>query len=470
MHKYPLAALAAFMLSGCVSMAPAYKRPDAPVPDGWPTGAAYEPSRSGSTAAPDIPWRSLIANEKLRTVVAQALDNSRDLRRTVANIESARAQYRVQRADLFPHLQAEGSASRSRSLNTAAAGNSTIVSESGSVGVGLSAFELDLFGKQRSLSDAALEDYLATEQGGRAARISLIAETANAYLALAADKSRLALAQKTLESAQRSMELTRKRLDAGVASGVDVRQAETIYQQARADLATLTTSIAQDRNALELLAGSGIDDSLLPDELPAADSWLTDVPEGLSSEVLLQRPDVLEAEHNLKSANADIGAARAAFFPSLTLTASGGRASSTLSSLFSGTNVWSVGSSLTAPLFNGGANVAGLAYSKAQRDLYVATYELTIQTAFKEVADALAVRGTIREQLDAQARLVEAASASYRLADARYSRGADTFLNSLDAQRTLYDAEQALVATQLTELQNTITLYRALGGGLAEGE
>lgn len=265
------------------------------------------------------------------------------------------------------------------------------------------------------------------------------------------------------------MELTRRRLEAGVASRVDVKQAETVYHQARADLASLTASIAMDRNALELLAGSRIEDTLLPAELPDENSWLADVGPGMSSQVLLQRPDVLEAEHHLKSANANIGAARAAFFPSLTLTASGGLASSTLSTLFSsGASTWSVAPSLTAPIFSGGANVAGLAYSKAQRDLYVSEYELAIQTAFKEVADALAVRGNIREQLEAQAALVDAASESYRLADARYSKGADTFLNALDSQRTLYSAEKTLVTTRLTALGNVVTLYRVLGGGLAE--
>jgi len=264
------------------------------------------------------------------------------------------------------------------------------------------------------------------------------------------------------------MEVTRSRLDAGVASLVDVKQAETVYQQARYDSANLTATIAEDLDALTLLVGSQVEDSLLPDELPAGGAWLAEVPAGISSEVLLKRPDVLEAEHNLKSANADIGAARAAFFPSVTLTANGGRASSSLSTLFKGPTVWSVAPNIDLPIFKGGANVANLTYSKAQRDAYVAAYELAVQTAFKEVADALAIRGTIQEQLDAQAALVNAASESYRLADARYSKGADTFLNALDSQRTLYSAQKTLVATRLTALENIVTLYRVLGGGLAE--
>ncbi|MDB6012499.1 MAG: efflux system, outer rane lipoprotein NodT family, partial [Gammaproteobacteria bacterium] len=289
-------------------------------------------------------------------------------------------------------------------------------------------------------------------------------------LTLASDESLLAISRQTLASAQRSMELTRGRLDAGVASLVDLKQAETVYQQARSDVATLTSSIAQDRNALELLAGSSIEDSLLPAELPAASEWFSDVPAGLSSQVLLQRPDVLEAEHNLKSANANIGAARAAFFPSLSLTASDGRGSSSLSHLLSGPNLWSFAPSLTVPIFSGGANVANLAYTKSQREIYLSQYELAIQTAFKEVANALAVNGTINEQLDAQAALVAASSESYRLADARYSKGADTFLNALDSQRTLYNAQKTLVSTRLAALENVVTLYRVLGGGLTEHE
>ena len=469
MHKCYLLTIP-LLLSACVSLAPRYERPAAPVPTSWPGAAAYGAAKPGEVAPADIPWRDFIKDDKLRRVIEGALANSRDLRKTVANIESARAQYRIQRANLMPQFDANVSGSRSRSLNSYANGGPpTIIMESDSAGVGLSSFEIDLFGKQRSLAAAALETYLSTAEAARATRISLIAETTTAYLTLASDRSQLALAQHTLESAEHSMELTRRRLEAGVASRVDVKQAETVYQQARADLASLTASIAMDRNALELLAGSRIEDTLLPAELPAENGWLADVRPGMSSDVLLQRPDVLEAEHNLKSAHANIGAARAAFFPSLTLTASGGLASSTLSTLFSGgASAWSIAPNLTLPIFSGGANVAALAYSKAQRDLYVSEYELAIQTAFKEVADALAVRATIREQLDAQAALVDAASESYRLADARYSKGADTFLNALDSQRTLYSAEKTFVTTRLTALDNVVTLYRVLGGGLAD--
>ena len=469
MPKHCLSLLSTLVLGACVSLDPSYERPAAPISANWPTGSAYAPARPSEVVAADIPWREFVKDEKLRKVVELALANSRDLRKAVANIQSARAQYRSQRAGLFPHIDASVNANRSRSLSPfPGSGDSTIATESDTAQLGLSSFEIDLFGRQRSLSRAAFENYLSTAEAARAARISLIAETISSYLTLAADETSLAISQRTLESARRSMNLTRGRLDVGVASLVDVKQSETVFQQARSDAASLTSSIAQDRNALELLAGGQLDDSLLPGELPATGDWLADVPAGISSEVLLKRPDILEAEHNLKGSNANIGAARAAFFPSLTLTASGGRASSSLSNLFSGPTVWSATPSLNLPIFSGGANTANLAYSKAQRDSYVAAYELAVQTAFKEVANALAVRGTMQEQLDAQSALVDAASVSYRLADARYSKGADSFLNALDSQRTLYSAEKTLVSTRLTALENIVTLYRVLGGGLAE--
>ncbi|MFZ4286533.1 efflux transporter outer membrane subunit [Variovorax sp. HJSM1_2] len=468
--KHILTLLASLVLSACSSMAPTYEQPASPVAASWPTGAAYATPTAASTRAADIPWRDFILDERLRTVISQALNNSRDLRKTIANIESARAQYRVQRAAELPTLNAGVNGTRARGTITGNNSGTTAtgIAESASASIGISAYELDLFGRVRSLSDASLESYLATEEAAGATRISLIAETAMAWYTLAADRNQLAIAQSTMASAQNSMALTQKRLEAGVTSRVDVRQAETVYQQARADVATATTSIAQDRNALELLAGSAIDDALLPSELPDSKSSLAAVPAGLSSSVLLQRPDVLQAEHQLKSANANIGAARAAFFPTLSLTASAGVASAALSSLFSGgAGIWSLAPALSLPIFDGGANKANLAYSEAQQKLYVSTYELAVQTAFREVADALARQGSMREQLAAQEALVLAANDSYQLATARYVKGVDSFLNALDAQRSLYSAQKSLVTTRLTALENQVTLYRALGGGVA---
>lgn len=475
MHRqasaFSLAAAISLALTGC-TLAPRYQRPAAAVGDTWPNGAAYAPAQAAEQTAADLPWREFIRDAKLQNVIELALANNRDLHGALADIQAARAQYRIQRADAMPWIDADVSATRSRSLgNFANTSRTPLESEIYTANIGLSAFEIDLFGRVRSLSNAALESYLATEEAARATRISLIAETARAYLALAAHNSQLELSRRTLESARRSMEVTRKRLEAGVASRLDVRQAETIYQQARADHASTTASIAQDRNALELLAGTRLADELLPAELPDNHQWLADVPAGLSSSVLLSRPDVLQAEHRLKSANANIGAARAAFFPTLSLTASTGLASTELSDLVSkGASIWSVAPRVVLPIFNGGANLASLAYANAQRDLYVSQYELAIQTAFKEVADALAVRGTIQEQLDAQRALVDAAADSYQLAEARYTKGVDTFLNALDAQRTLYNAEKSLVSARLTASDNIVTLYRVLGGGLASEE
>lgn len=473
MHKaltLTLAAAVTLVLAGC-TMAPRYERPAAPVADTWPSGASYDPAQASEKTAADLPWREFIRDQKLQKVIEQALANNRDLRSSLANIQSARAQYRIQRSDLLPKFNGELSATRQKSFNTFGTSGGAVESEFYSASVGLSAFEIDLFGRVRSLTKAQLESYLATAEAGRATRISLIAETASAYLTLAADNSRYELARRTVESAQRTMDLTRKRLEAGVSSRLDVRQAETVYQQARVDLANTTALIAQDRNALELLTGGHLPDELLPAELPDDHQWIAEVPAGLSSSVLLSRPDVLQAEHQLKSANANIGAARAAFFPSLSLTASKGLASPELSDLFSdGVSVWSVAPNLVLPIFRGGENVANLSYAKAQRDLYVSQYELAIQTAFKEVADALAVRGTIQDQLDAQRALVDAAADSYELAEARYTKGVDTFLNALDAQRTLYNAEKSLVSARLTASDNVVTLYRVLGGGLAGEE
>jgi multidrug efflux system outer membrane protein len=455
-------------LAACSTMAPTYERPAAPVSTTWPTGEAYTVAAPSDRSAPDVPWQSFILDARLRAVVEKALVNNRSLRETVARIESARAQYGTQRAAQWPTVSAGVSGSRARSLNSAGgAANSTVVSQSYQASAGISAYELDLFGRVRSLSDAALESYLATEEASRAARISLIAETATAWLTFAADRSRLAISQKTLVAAQRTMELTRQRLALGVDTRLDLRSAETVFQQARADVAKTTTAIAQDRNALDLLVGAPVEDASLPSELPAAATWLAEVPAGLSSEVLLRRPDVLQAEHQLKAANANIGAARAAFFPSVSLTAAGGVASAALSTLVSGgATVWSLAPALSVPIFDGGANRANLGYATAQQRLYVSTYELAVQTAFREVADALAQQGTMNEQLSAQNALVAASEDSYVLASRRYLSGADSSLSALVSQRTLYSAQLALVAAQLTALDNRVMLYRSLGGGV----
>jgi outer membrane protein, multidrug efflux system len=445
------------LCGGCASMAPAYQRPAAPVPASLPGG-------SGTASAAAVPWRQFVRDPRLQQVIAQALAHSRDLRRAVLRIESARAQHRIQRAQELPTVDAVASVTSARSL--AGADNATATTTLYSVGARAS-WEIDVFGRLRSLSESRRQAYLSTVEAARAARISLIAETATAYVALAADRSRLAIARDTMASSKRTMDLTEQLVTGGTSNRSDYWQAATVYQQARSDVAFLTAAVAQDRDALELLAGGPVADALLPDALPEQLDWFADVPVGLSSSVLLERPDVLAAEHELRAANADIGAARAQFFPSLSLTATGGLASAALASLFTGpAAVFALAPSLAAPLFRGGANAANLELAEAQKRILVATYELAIQSAFREVADALAIRATIDEQLSAQLALTEAATTGLQLAQARYQAGIDPFLTTLVAERTLYAVRGSLVATRFAVLDNRVTLYRVLGGGL----
>ncbi len=455
-----LLAAAIASLAGCVSMAPRYERPASPVAQNLPGAEA------GEAALPGL--EQFVQDAKLRQILQQALAQNRDLRRAVIDIESARAQYRIQRAAGLPSLSVAASTTSARQIS--GPDNATSQGTSASV-LGLATWEIDLFGRIKSQTDAQVQQFLATIEVARATQVSLIGEVATVYVTLAADKSRLAIARETMENGKRVMELTEKLVGGGTSSRSDYYQASTVFHQARADVALLTAAIAQDRNALELLAGGPLSDDLLPTELPEAMDWFVEVPVGLSSTVLLDRPDVLAAEHGLRAANANIGAARAAFFPSLTLTASGGLASSTLSALFTGPAfVASLVPNLVMPLFRGGANRANLALSESQKLALVASYERAIQGAFREVADALATRATIEEQLAAQKELVDAANKGFEISQARYQAGVDTFLTTLVSQRALYGAESSLIATRLSALVNRVSLYRALGGGVAKRE
>ena len=452
------AALAIVLAGGCVSLAPKYERPVAPVPANLPGGA-------GSAVAASVPLADFVREPKLRQVIQRALAQNRDLRRAALAIEAARAQYRIQRSQRLPSIDAALAITSARSI--VGPGNATATGTQYSAQVGLASWEIDLFGRLASLSSAKQQALLSTVEAAKAARISLIGEIAAAWLTLAADRSRLAIALDTVQSSKKTMELTDQLVGGGTSNRGDFFQATTVFQQARADVALLTAAIAQDRNALDLLAGGSIPDDLLPDALPERLDWFAEVPVGLPSTVLLERPDVLAAEHDLMAANANIGAARAQFFPTLALTASGGLASLGLAALFTGpAAVWTLAPALAMPLFRGGANQANLAYTRTQKEMFVAAYELSIQTAFREVADALAVRGTIEEQVAAQIALVEAATKGFELAQARYQAGVDTFLTTLVSQRALYAAKNSLVATQLAALGNRVTLYRVLGGGL----
>jgi multidrug efflux system outer membrane protein len=398
-----------------------------------------------------------------------------------ANVASARAQYRVARSGIFPSVNANagaifgggsaaGGAASGGAVGGGAVGGVAAGGGSGSyrlysVNLGSSAFELDLFGRLRNLSAAALDAYLASDAGARSARLALVSQVASTYLTLAADRSRLGIAEQTVENAAASAELASARLSGGVAGLLDLRQAQTVVGQAQSAVAEQKTAVAQDLNLLVRLVGAPVDPALLPASLESVDERLNELPAGLSSEVLLRRPDVIEAEYRLRSANARIGAARAAFFPSISLTGLVGFASPSLSALFSDDSFnWSVRPNASLTIFDAGANSGNLAYAWAQRELFLAQYEQTIQTAFREVADALARQGTLREQLAAQQMLLVAAEDSYRLAEARYRGGVDSFLSSLEAQRTLFSARQSLIAARLARAQTLVTLYRVLGG------
>jgi len=482
MKQTMLSLAAAAFLSGC-SLAPTYERPQAPVAPGFPVGAAYDgvpAAAADAVPAAQIAWRDYFADADLRQVIALALANNRDLRVSALNIETARAQYDIQSAALLPSLSANisenaqripGSVTGATGIGagngaTATANGQAYISRSYSGNLALASYELDFFGKLRNLSQAGLETYLGTEEARRAQQIALVSQVAIAWLTLAADQQRLKLAEETVASQQTSYDLSRKRLEAGATSGVDVYDAQTSVETARNDLAVYTAQVAIDANALTLLVGSTLPANLQPRGDLDNVTQLAAIPAGLPSTVLQSRPDVLQAERTLRAANANIGVARAAFFPSISLTATGGSASSNLSGLFKGgSGAWSFAPSINLPIFDGGVNRANLKIARISDQIAVAQYEKAIQTAFGEVSDALATRGTIDARINAQLALVEAATKSYRIYDARYKQGADTYLNALLAQRTLYAAQQGLITTRLARSSNAVTLYKVLGGG-----
>jgi multidrug efflux system outer membrane protein len=463
-------ALAAASLAGC-TLEPRYVRPTPAIPTSWPTGASY-PTPSTAAPLPSLSYRDIFKDPHLQAIIAEALANGQDLRIAMANVEIAHAQYVVQRSDLLPHIDANFDASESQSRVSTAGPNGTTVSRratsrSYDADVGFSAFELDLFGRLRSLSHAAQDRYFASEAGARAARLTLVGEVASAYLTLATDRSLLAISEDTVASATRTVQLTQAKLTGGVSPRTDLTQAETLLDQARSDRANLTTLVAQDGNALQLLVGASVPDADLPASIESVDGMLGEAPAGLDSRILLRRPDVVEAEYGLRASNAQIGAARAAFFPTISLTALAGVASPQLATLFAGRNFnWTTSAAASLPIFAGGANVGGLALAKGQRNLALAQYQQAIQTAFREVADALARRGTIKDQMAAQVDLESAASISYNLSNARYREGIDPYLNTLETQRTLYAARQTLAQTRLTQAANLVALYQALGGDM----
>lgn len=466
----------ATMLAGC-NLAPKYVRPAGAAPATLPQGGVYPPAPTDAPDITSVGWRDFFLDARLRLVVETGIANNRDLRIAAASVLQARAQLRAQRASLVPAIGVTGSATYTNNVfgaSGASAGGAGSASGSGgsdlefySLNAGFSNFELDLFGRVRNLARAAQEQVFASEEAQRSTRISLIAEIANAWLTMAADQELLRVARATLATFRQTRDLTAAQFRIGVGSELEVSQAETNYQAARDDIAALETRIAQDQNALNLLVGTTVAADQLPVGLVDAGITLDALPSGLSSDVLLRRPDVLQAEHQLIAQNANIGVARAAFFPTISLTATVGTISTGLSGLFSdGSFSYTGAPGISLPLFDGGRRQGNLDYARASRDVAVATYERTIQIAFREVADALAQRGRIGEQVDAQTARASAAATAARLSDARFRAGVDSFLTTLDAQRTAYAAEQQLIDTRLTQARNLVTLYRSLGGGV----
>ncbi len=461
----PILAVSIFVC-GC-NRPPQYVRPALPVPPSWPASAAAGAGAPGATAASSVKWQDFFSDQKLQSVIGLALTNNRDLRVASLNIEKVQALYRIQRAQLSPTVVAEANGNayrvpRNMTSNDKAA--ETVAQYT--VGLGTTAWELDFFRRIRSLKAAALEQYLATEQARSATQISLVAAVAGTYLAYAADREGLKLAQDTLDAQQASYELIRRTAELGMASDLDVRQAQSQVEAARVDIASFSGQVAQDENALNLLVGAPIAQDMLSDALSKV-ADLSEIAAGMPSDVLLRRPDILAAEHQLIAANANIGAARAAFFPRISLTAALGITSSDLTNLFKpAAGTWNLAPQATLPIFDYGARRAAYKAATVDRDIAVADYEKSIQSAFREVSDALSLRTTLSNQQQALGALVDSLQETYRLSQARYQAGIDSYLSVLVAQRALYAAQQQLVALRLARLNNLVNLYKVLGGGI----
>ncbi len=457
MIKRPLAFLVSLLLTGC-SLAPDYQRPAAPIP------ASYETTAPTAAVHP-ADWQQVFTDPALQTLIDTALKNNRDLRVAVLNVEAYQAQYRIQRAAQLPTLTASAYQSRQRIPETYS-GSADTISTTDSATVGISAYELDLFGRVQSLKDQALENYLAQEETQRSTQLSLIANVATAYMTLLADQDLLRLAEQTAKSYEQSYQLIDQRYQAGVSSSLDLSQSRSNLESVKASLAQYRRQVALDKNALRLLVGTDIPGGL-SSGLPEQDlTLLSPLGADMPSTLLARRPDILAAEHALKAANANIGAARAAFFPTISLTANAGSMSSSLNKLFDGgSGTWLFQPSVSLPIFDWGSRDAQLDVAEIQKKIEVATYEKAIQTAFREVSDGLAAQDGYREQLQAQQALVDANKTYYELAQSRYEKGVDSYLTLLDAQRSLFSAEQGLVSTRLALLSNRVSLFKALGGG-----
>jgi multidrug efflux system outer membrane protein len=488
------AALLAIAAAGCTSMEPKYVQPDPSIPASWPVGDPY--LVAAEAGLPALTYKQVFTDARLQTLISEALVNNRNLRTAAANIAAAREQYRIQRANQFPTVNASagatisgarggsssgsgssgggssgGGSSGGGSSGGGSGGGGSSISAQYQAGISVPSYEIDLFGRLRSLTDVQLNRYFSTEAGARSTRLTLVGNVVTAWLNHASDSSLLRIDEETAASAQKSVRLTRIRLNGGIAPRTDLDQAEQIYDTAEADLARQRTAVAQDVNALRLLVGGPVDDSLLANSIDEAFGTIAPMPTGLDSYVLLRRPDVVQAEYDLRAANANIGAARAALFPRITLTGLLGFASSALLKLFTGGAFgWSVGADANYTIFQAGAGHANVRLTQAQQRAAVATYQGTIQTAFRDVSDALARRGTINDEIAARQRQQAETGDAYLLTEARYNAGIDPFLNVLDAQRSYYAAQQTLVNTKLTAAQNIVDTYQAIGGDtLLEG-
>nr|WP_221189822.1 efflux transporter outer membrane subunit [Azomonas macrocytogenes] len=473
------------VLSGC-SFIPGYEQPELPVERTFNT-------RTEEMDQPDLVWRTFFRDPAMRQLIEIALENNRDLRTAALNVEAYQAQYRISRSDLFPKFNVSGVESRRRipmgtnggnsgSGNTTSGGTSgTSSNYTGPGSNGSSAtitswyattmdvsWQIDLFGRLNSLREQALEQYFATEAAHRGVQVSLIANVANAWLSWQADQAQLELSQNTLKAYEETLRLTQSTFDLGTASALDVRQAQTTVDSTRATLESYARAVMLDRNELTLLLGQKIPDNIKPDWKPDGHQ-LADFPVGMSSDLLLQRPDIIEAEYQLRAANANIGAARSAFFPTITLSASAGTAGGSISDLFEGgSGYWSFVPSISLPIFRAGELMGNLDYAKVSKNMQVSNYEQAIQTAFREVNDGLAARTTYHRQVQAQNDLVDTSQDYYRLAELRYRTGVDNYLTLLDAQRQLFSARQQLITDQLDQHISEVNLFKALGGGWQE--
>jgi len=471
MNRHLLFLLVGIIFMGGCTLAPKYTRPEAPVSDQWPKGVAYRETQSitGIPEVSDLKWKEFFTDKQLQEIIETALENNRDLRLAALNVERARAMYGIQRAELLPSVNASGGGGKQHLSSDLIAPGDPRTRKQYSLDLGIAAWEIDFFGRIRSLKEQALQEYLATEQARRSAQIMLVSGVAGVYLTLAADRGNLKLARSTFKTQLSAYDLIQRRYELGLSTELDLRRAQIPVDTARGDVARFMRQVAQDQNALNLLAGAPVPEDLLLTDLSSV-APLKEISPGLSSEALLNRPDIVAAEHQLKGAYAFIGVARAALFPRISLTTAVGTASDELSGLFgSGSGTWNFAPQIAMPIFDA-RTWAALRVSKADRKILLTRYEKTIQTAFREVADALAVQGTIDRQVAAQQSLVHAVAEAYRLSRERYTQGIDSYLGVLDAQRSLYAAQQGLMGIRLARLTNQVRLYAVLGGGGDQSE